>query len=265
MTNTSAQQRISLRGVQNFREIAGYRTRDGQRLKRNRLWRSATLHNLSTTECEAIIANGIKTIVDLRGVDERVEKPTPTVLTDRANVLTWTTQGMPAASRSFRERLLQSKDEEQIRAMVVSFYRKIADDHAVQLRETYRSIADGNTPMLIHCAAGKDRTGIAVALLLDLLGIEREQIFQDYELSERLLDWDQMSFTAALGLHDDPDSDQAIPLHLLRPLMRSDRAYLDAALCDIEARYGSTEAFYRERLKLTPATIDLLRTELLEN
>jgi protein-tyrosine phosphatase len=256
---------VQMPGIQNFREVAGYLTVDGRRLKRNKLWRSATLHELDVAECLAIIDMGIHTIADFRGPDERREKPTPTELSARTHVLSWVTEGMPAANRSFRELLLQAKDPEQIRDLVARFYLRIADDHAVQLRDTYRAIADGRTPLLIHCAAGKDRTGVAIAILLDLLGVRRQDTLEDYEISEHLLDWDQMSFAAALGLHDERGSAITVPPFILKPLMRSDRAYLEAALGDIEARYGSTESFCRERLGLDTQTIEALRAALLED
>jgi protein-tyrosine phosphatase len=254
----------NFRGVQNFREIAGYQTVNGQSIKRNKLWRSATLHDLSVEECSALAMMGIKTIADLRGPDERSEKPTPSGLSDHVNILAWTTGGMSAVSDSFRQRLIQAKDRDQIRTMVKSFYCKIAEDHSIQLGDIYRAIANGKTPILIHCAAGKDRTGVAVAILLDLLGVQRERTFEDYELSERLLDWNRMSFSAALGLHDNPETDIAVPADLLEPLMRSDRTYLEAAFQDIEKRYGSTEAFCRERLGLDDAIIEMLQAELLD-
>ncbi len=145
---------------------------------------------------------------------------------------------------------------------MIQAYQRIVEDHVTQLSDLYQAIADEQTPVLIHCAAGKDRTGVAVGILLDLLGVERSAILDDYELSERHLDWNRMDLAATLGVGVHSVD---LPTEVLNAIVRSDRAYLQAALAYVENRFGSTEAFVERGLGLSHAAVVSIRRHLIED
>lgn len=254
---------IPLTGGQNFREVGGYPTHDGRRLKRGLLWRSAKLDELTAEDVEIIRALNIRTIADLRRRTERELSPTHHGIAAQARVLTWNVSGDRDEQTSTK---LFASDEtsENYFEGLLDLYRLLPEEHTPHLSDLYRTVAEGGVPVLIHCAAGKDRTGVAVGLLLDLLGVQRPYILADYAKTEQLLDWTRLKKAAAVGAGVSRDwLDRLEPL-ALQLLMRSDERYLAATFEDIETRYGSISNFARERLQFSPDTIEKLRDHLLE-
>lgn len=253
---------ITLKGGQNFREIGGYPTADGQRLRRGQLWRSAKLDELTSEDVEVIRTLGIATIADLRRGSERRQSPTHEAIMTSTRVLAWDLPeggGRPPESMFHRG----GSPDEYIDA-VLQLYRLIAEDHVEHLRDLYQTIADGGSPVLIHCAAGKDRTGVAVGLLLEILGIDRRYIMADYAKTQDLLDWERLKHSAAAGTGVSASWLERLDPVALEILSRADRRYLSATFEDMEARYGSTMNFATQRLGLEPSTVARLRTLLLE-
>jgi protein-tyrosine phosphatase len=152
---------------------------------------------------------------------------------------------------------------DELRGEISRLYTRIAETHARQLSDLYQSIADGGGPILIHCTAGKDRTGIAVAILLELVGVPRGWVVWDYEQTNRYLKKHMVNVesVAAVGA-------TAKWLDTLGPEGRDlvlgvDRSYLLTALKDLDQRFGSIEAFARVGLGLSVETLDELRRTLL--
>lgn len=252
-----------LQGVQNFREVGGHRIRDGRRLRRGHLWRSARLDQLTSADCALMVTLGIRQIADLRGSEERALWPTNPLLLRQVKVLSWDIERPKAGAESSRGLREFSGDASAARNAVMQLYPRIAEDQVPRLRGLYESIADGETPILIHCAAGKDRTGVAVGLLLDLIGVERSAILEDYELSERYLDWSRLDLTATLGVAQGAN-EPSVPTPLLDAIVRSDRAYLEAVFSNIERRFDSTESFVKSAIGLSATAIAAIRCHLIE-
>lgn len=163
---------IEMEGAHNFRDMGGYRTADGQQTRWHVLYRSSELAKLTADDCDAFARLGIGTVIDLRN---RLS-PAPLFggdvqcVHDCAEVI-----GLP---------MLIVKDDHDVAryALTVQAYQE-------QFRRVFDMLADAERyPMLIHCAAGKDRTGIVMALLLSMLGVDRETVMEEYELSARFYD-----------------------------------------------------------------------------
>jgi len=259
-----ADRMVTLAGGQNFREVGGYPTTDGKQLRRGRLWRSAKLDELTKADADIIAELGIRTIADLRRTNERSSSPTPEALLTQTRVLAWDVQ--VAQQEEIMAGLFETdRSNDEYVATMLELYRQIPEQHVTHLSDLYTAIADGETPVLIHCAAGKDRTGIAVGFLLDAIGIERVYTLSDYAETEHLLDWDRLAHSAVAGAGVakrwlDRLAPDAMPL-----LQRSDPRYLASAFGEMETRYGSTVGFMRERLGLSDAVIARLRDQLLES
>jgi protein-tyrosine phosphatase len=255
---------LALEGGHNFREVGGYPATSGGRLRRGLIWRSAGLDRLSGADCEAIRALGLHTIADLRTEGERGRFPTATGVAETARILAWSREGAKPSSPTEGRAPWRDLDTAAIRGEIARLYTHIAETHAAQFAAIYRAMAEGALPILIHCAAGKDRTGLAVAILLELIGVEREWVVWDYAQTGVHLKPHMISLESAAGVGAMAEWLASLGPEGRKLLMAADEAYLLAALADIEARFGSIRAFARERLALADATIDALEDRLLE-
>jgi hypothetical protein len=161
---------IRLEGAANTRDAGGYPAADGRLVKRGMIYRSATLSRLSSCGADAFRSLGVKTVIDFRN---RLT-PWPPFNGDVWSVyLASSVHGCPM---SF------AKDGQRR-----DFYIRGVRDNAGSFREAFALLSHAeNYPVLYHCAAGKDRTGVMSALLLALLGVGRDTIVADFRLSEQV-------------------------------------------------------------------------------
>ncbi len=159
---------VVLEGANNTRDIGGYETTDGRRVRRRTVYRSGSLAGLTPVGCEAFADLGIELVVDFRN---RLS-PLPFFNGDSWCVfLSARTVVHPVGA-------VGEGDDG------VPPYVQTVRDSADSYRMTFEALAyEGNLPLLYHCAAGKDRTGIMTALLLTLLGVDRQTVIADYRLS----------------------------------------------------------------------------------
>lgn len=258
----SAPRVIALDGGHNFREVGGYPTKNGASLRRGLVWRSAGLNRLSDIDCQVITALGIRTIADLRTHHERELMPTSPRLTESVRMLEWSmdmeTMGRPASAHS------KNFDLDAFRLEIARLYTFIAEAHVEPYGQLYQSMADGEIPILIHCTAGKDRTGLAIAILLELLGVRREWVLWDYEQTNVHLDQTKVELEGAMGVGRTADWLASLGPEARALLLAADAAYLRSALDSLESRYGSVEEFALTRLGLEPPALVKLRRALLE-
>lgn len=257
MTDLYADRVVPLEGGHNFRDLGGYATREGRTVARGLVYRSGTMAELSDSDHAMLDAIGLKVVCDFRSTNERKRRPSrfPAV----AQFEIWSRDhGMSAGdvTGALRE---PGATAETARAHISEAYRELAYEQAPSYRELFSRIAYGPLPLVFHCAAGKDRTGIAAALLLDLLGVERDVIMQDYALTDRF-------FARGCELiAKDPFGAKlaGIDPGVWEPIMRADPAYLAIMFETIDARHGSGEGFLRDELELTDADIAIIRERLL--
>jgi protein-tyrosine phosphatase len=247
---------LSLTGTENFREVGGYPTQDGRRLRRGLIWRSARLDALTQEDAGNLHTLGIRLVADLRRASERAESSSDRIWPGEDVRVVWWDDLSAAAPSALADLQHSHGDAEVNRAVIHRYYELMAEAHVHRLCDLYSAIAGGDLPVLIHCAAGKDRTGFAVALLLKLLGIRHEYILADYAASERLIDWDRPSTAAAM---------EAMHPKARALINRSDALYLKAALDRIDLEYGSALAFAKTRLNLSDPAIENLHARLLES
>jgi protein-tyrosine phosphatase len=256
---------VNLQGGQNFREVGGYPTRDGRRVRRGLLFRSARLDELTGADIEVFHSLGIAVIADLRTSRERSLNPTSEAIRARVRTLAWDTHRRRNDDIELADLFRLGADSSHYFQSILGLYRTIAIDHAHHFRELFEAVADGALPVLIHCAAGKDRTGIAVGLLLEILGVERAFVLADYAKTEQLLDWDRLTAAAMLGAGLSLSWLERLDPSARSLLFRSDERYLQAVFEDMEAQQGSVTAFVIERLQVKVAVIDRLRERLIED
>jgi len=168
---------ISIEGVANLRDVGGYRTRDGRTVRRGRLLRSASLHLLDEEGQQELVQRGLRHVIDLRHDHELEHAPNVFVNSEDVNY-----QNVSLFQGLSPERL-------PIGAIptLLEMYIELLRDSSDLIVRAIEPFATGETA-LVHCSAGKDRTGIIVALLLDLVGVDHETIIHDYALTDIYLE-----------------------------------------------------------------------------
>jgi len=243
---------LPLQGGQNFRDLGGYRTVDGRIVRWGLLFRSGAMNGLTPADFDYLGKLGIRTVCDFRSTDERNAAPVrwpgdvaPRIFADDYE--------MDMAGLDFTAAVHWTS--EQARAAMAQTYPRLLDTFNGQYRRMFAQLLAGNVPLAFNCSAGKDRTGVAAALILTALGVPRETVIDDYLLSNRYFD-PRKAMTV-----DDPASQawRKLPPAVLQAFMGVDRSYIEAVFRVIDAHPGGAEAYLRDRLGLGPAALARLR------
>ncbi len=164
----AADRHLPLPGTRNLRDVGGYPAGDGRQTRWRTLLRTDSLDSLPDSSQAALLDLGLHQVIDLRWPSETDVAPSVFQTSDRVRY----TQ-IPLLA-----------DDPTPHLGLAGMYRHIFDARATQLVEVVRALlAPGGAPAVIGCAAGKDRTGVAIALILDALGVPRDIIVEDYALS----------------------------------------------------------------------------------
>ena len=260
---------IELDGLVNLRDVAGIPTTDGRAVAPGRLLRSDNLQSLTPADVNALLGLGLSDVVDLRS-DYEAEKEGPGPLTGHPEVAIH----QLSLFREWREGVGEDKPDErpevlpeealpwvdlepsvELENKVASHYLSYLLDRPDSVVEALRTIARARGATLVHCAAGKDRTGTIVALALLLVGADREAVVADYTASsermQAIVDRLMGSPTYADNLRDRPLSS-----HLTYP------ETMEALLDHLDSAYGGVAGLLA-RLGWTDADTEQLRTKLL--
>ena len=236
-----------LDGVHNFRDYGGYRAAAGM-LRRGLLFRSGQHADASATDLDRIHALDLRTVVDLRGDAERAAAPCVRHPAFGAEVLfaPGETAGIELAPHE--EAGAGIATAAQARAAMTRLYENMPFRPVLvrSLRLYMAALAEGEGASLVHCLAGKDRTGLAVALVHDLLGVHADDIMADYLLTNTAGDQSARVAAAAAGIRDRYGA--AMDDAAIATLMGVEAAYLDTAFAAIRARHGSVAAYARDVL-----------------
>ncbi len=239
----STQRQVRLQGAVNFRDIGGYPTKDGKHVQLGRIYRSAALNNLTAGDWRQIEGLKVSRIADFRGPYEVKSAP------DKEPA-TITRLSLPAGSESIGDSTYMKTFLKDVSSGngLTGFYANTAPFQA-RYKPLFDELISLNkdSALLFHCTAGKDRTGIAAALVLYALGVDEETIMNDYLATNyyRAADNEKMIalFAKAYRLPDE----QA------RDVMAAKKEYLKATFEAIIAKYGSVDAFLEKEMALDKA------------
>lgn len=240
---------VPLQGGSNFRDLGGYRTAQGRTVRRGSVFRSAHLGTLTDADRLAIGRLGVRTVVDLRGVNEAAETP------HRVEGLGCRIVGAhiePGVGEKIRGAVADgSATPFVMMGFLTDHYRDYPRRCAPGFRTLFAALSDDDQrPLVFHCTAGKDRTGFASALLLTLLGVTWETVMEDYLRTNDL-------WTGHIGRYPELDIDTRAAI------VEARTPYLEAAFDVIRADYGSPEAFAEKALGLDEKLRDRLKADLL--
>ena len=252
---------IPLDGATNFRDFGGYRGADDRPVRWRRLFRSGQLSGLSDNDRTTIAALGLERIVDLR-IEEELER-SPSALGPRERKRVVNVALYPGSANAYRDQLMAgTADATKMAEIMALINRDLARNHTAEYAALLREVERADGPILIHCAAGKDRTGFGVAMVLFALGVSRDEVMEDYLLSRTYFDAERI-LGEQQRLYEEKGAPPIAP-EVLRPLVAADPAYLGSALDEINAMCGSLDAYLEGPLQCGPARRRRLQERLLE-
>ncbi|MFE4770017.1 tyrosine-protein phosphatase [Streptomyces sp. NPDC056713] len=254
-----------LAGVRNFRDVGGLPTVDGRRVKQGVLFRSGHLAHATDEDAAFLSSLELHTIFDFRNAaDQRLEGPDVTLpgvrnvnlpLTDPADGAEFWQMVRDGNLDDLRAALAEGQAADRM----ITSYRAIITERTAEHSQVLHSLAEDSVPALMHCAAGKDRAGLSIAVTLLAVGVERDAIEADYLESN--------ATHRRYKVHRSSASKDAMSpevMELLSPLFDARATYLAAAFEQVAQTWGSTDRYLEEGLKLSAAQRERLRERLLD-
>lgn len=252
---------LPLEGVHNFRDYGGYVTTDGGRVKRGVLWRSGQHVDATEDDLGRIAELDLKHVIDFRGRSERTSYPCRRHEDFGAQVLFY--DGETAALAPHVEAAEGVLDVESAHAKMEALYSRLPRREPVLhvMRLYFDALSKGEGASLVHCLAGKDRTGMAVALLHHTLGVHWDDAMEDFLLTNTAGNIEARVAAGAVAVRDKWGN---ISDDTIRVLMGVDERYLAAMRKAVEAEYGSLDAFLKDVLGVDEERREALRLHLVE-
>jgi len=255
---------LPLEGGRNFRDLGGYAGANGKRVGWGRVFRSGVLANLTDADYDYLEHLGIEVICDFRSSEERTEETTNWRGSSTPKIVSWGYSNSREGAGNLFDGDLTA---EKMRGVMIEMYTKIPYQHADKYATMFRHLAEGRTPLLFHCSAGKDRAGTGAALLLTALGVNRETVIQDYAMSDDIVDYEE-AFSEELNNAEEDGGIMAalakLSPEVRAPLFSSDPAYIKSMFEALEANHGSVEGFIKSEMDVTEKTLAQMRKNLLE-
>ncbi|MDR3510607.1 MAG: tyrosine-protein phosphatase [Caulobacteraceae bacterium] len=256
-----AERLLPLQGGRNFRDLGGYRAADGRQVRWGRIFRSGVMSGLTEADIAYLARLGLKVVCDLRSSAERTSEPSPFLKSAAPQVAAFDYEMAGSI-----EGLGRARNRDEAVAAFASAYVDFLQVLAPHYTDMFARLVRGQTPLAVNCSAGKDRTGVASALILSVLGVPRETVVADYALSQTYTPVsyyrDQMAGAAKAG---DASARMAqafahMPPDVVDVILGSDPQVMRLTLARIDRQFGGPVALAKARFGLTDATIARLRS-----
>lgn len=226
-----AERRLPLSGVYNARDLGGYRTADGRHVKWGKIIRSDDLHELTPEDRAYLASMPLKSVVDFRSPQEIEARPDSLpsgVQYYELSITPGNVEDVESYMNLTPDQVTQAMEE-------MNRYFATSPEGIDRYREFFRILQqDGETPLIFHCSAGKDRTGMGAALILYALNVPEATIMQDYLLSNEYVKGKYGKY-----IEQYPH---------LEGLFEVKPEYLQAGIGAIKSKYGSVENYLRDEL-----------------
>ena len=239
---------LNLAGASNFRDLGGYAAQDGRLVRWRKIFRSNHLGQLTAADIAVLRQLGVRSAFDFRGKDERDE-----ALCSIEEIETHSLPVEPTVVAALRAILASGRPATADDALEVmrDSYRGYVEHNTPRFRALFMHLLEERAPLVIHCTAGKDRTGFACALILHTLGVADDVIAEDYLLTNQFY-------------RRDPSVSSDLPDEVRQVLGTVQSTFLAAAFETIDAGYGSLDNYLRDGLGIGTAERDALRQRYLE-
>ena len=265
MTQHAPSTEPELTGVRNFRDVGGLPTVDGRRVRPGVLFRSGHLAHATAEDAAFLATLGLHTVFDFRNAADQQLEGADVELPGVRNLNLPLND--PADGAEFWA-MVRDGNVDQLRSILdggraanrlVESYRKMIKERTAEHSRVLHSLAEDSLPALMHCAAGKDRAGLSIAVTLLAVGVERDAIEADYLKSNEKHRRYKVRRTAT---SDGAYSEEV--MELLSPLFEARAEYLTAAFETIEETWSDVDTYLEQGLRLTPELRGLLRERLLD-
>jgi protein-tyrosine phosphatase len=225
---------LELAGASNFRDLGGYPGRNGRSVRWRQIFRSNHLGHVTAPDIEILRGLGLRSAFDFRGTEERVA-----ALCGIEEIAVHSLPIEPTVVAMLRARAATGVALSPADAVDVmrTSYRNYVRDSTPSFRALFSHLLEDRAPLVIHCTAGKDRTGFACALILHALGVPDDVIAEDYLLTNRFY-------------RRDPSASSDLPADVSQVLGRVETSFLAAAFEAISADYGDLESYFGDGLGL---------------
>ncbi|MFK4507938.1 tyrosine-protein phosphatase [Bradyrhizobium daqingense] len=239
---------LALQGASNFRDLGGYPTTDGRTTRWRHIFRSNHLGQLTPADVEIIRALGVRSAFDFRGREERAAG---VCVVNEITVHSLPIE--PTVVAALRAELARGRLTAPVALELMrESYRNYVRHNTHSFRSLFGHLLEDHAPLVIHCTAGKDRTGFASALILHALGVPDDIIAEDYLLTNQHYKRDA---TAAIDLPED----------VRNAIGAVEASYLAAAFEAVGQDYGDVETYLRDALKLGAAEREALKARYLQS
>ena len=251
-----AERAIRFEGGVNFRDLGGYETCDNRAIRWGKLYRSGHLSNLTENDKVNFESLQIRAICDFRVDDEKAKESAQLP----GNPKVFHSPIMPGLGheRYFHELFKSAADVDEVldamHKLMINLVSN-ADSNYLNLFEALLSARRGN--FLMNCSAGKERTGVGVALLMLALGVSKEDVKVDFLLSKRYFPYEKELDRIYEKYELDPENPKSRAL--IEPLLVTRESYIDCVLDYILTNFVTFERFLTEKLQLDADTIKDLR------
>ena len=246
---------VDLEGAVNFRDFGGYKTTDGRCIKRGHLFRCGVMSGLTDAGRESFLKLGIGLICDLRRHDECDDDPTPFPEHLQLHVPIDPGSAVQMRDTAANPRL----DHDQRVAFMRGINVELARDHAAEYRRMFEALlALHEAAFLVHCTAGKDRTGFGVAIIQLALGVPRALVIEDYLLTNEVIEFESFLLPKVRARYG-----AQISLAEVRAISGVREEYIHAALDTVDEVYGGMDRYLDEALGVGPRMRDQLRERFL--
>lgn len=231
---------LPIKSAYNFRDLGGYLGKGNKSVKWRNLLRASDFNELADDDALYLASLPVVTVVDFRSNAEFVKTP-DRVIPSVKNVYNLSIDAGDLVPKLMTLVYNQSIDDDERFSLALDLmfemYRKLVTEYNSVYRRFFEILQRGDAqPLLFHCSAGKDRTGVASALLLSSLGVDRDVIYDDYMMTNQTLQgkYDHLDYLGRISL--------------LFKSVRQD--FLDTAFYEIEKRHGSVAAYLTKELSV---------------
>ena len=254
--------KLPFTGAHNFRDLGGYKTEDGRRIKWGKIYRSDNLHSLTDEDVKYLSRLNIKSVVDFRSDEERESEPdrltpdmTQVLLPIKFQPKELDDETLKNLMKNLTFGTLDSSN------LLTDFNIVIVKDFAEEYKKFFRHVIENNAePIVFHCTAGKDRAGFASAMILTVLGVPRDKVIEDYLLTNTYVkdhvDSEMLEIELKTFFRADTDN--------LRKINLVAERYIQAAFDTIDSEWGGMDNYISKALSLTEEDILKLQNFYLE-
>ena len=246
---------VKLNGAVNFRDIGGYKTKSGKKVKLGKIYRSAEINNLSNDDLNKLDHLGISYVLDFRGPAEFAAAPDK--LPPHATRIS-----LPFGSENTGDRMKMMKSMSEAKtadSIMLPYYANI-EPFTKRYKPVFETLLSNHqdSAILFHCPAGKDRTGIAAALILFALGVDEKTIMDDYLASNyyRKPDNERMKNMLVTAYHMNEE--------VVAGVLGVKESYLQATIDAIKNNYGTIDNYLKKEMGLDKKNERILKEKYLQ-